>query len=117
MPACGAGKRSPVEYCNESRFLGECTCGGHAGLGHHRRAVGDQDLLRHVEQAGAFVGDTDLSLSRFAAGAPFRGGGSLLFYFSGRCRLGAFVFRLRRHSVDRRPLVFPPEFALKATLR
>jgi hypothetical protein len=41
--------------------------------------VGDQDLLRHVEQAGAAVGDTDLSLSRFATGAPFRGGGSLLF--------------------------------------
>ena len=48
MSIGGAGKRSTVEYCNESRFLGEYPCGGHAGLGHHRRAVGDQDLLRHV---------------------------------------------------------------------
>ena len=75
-PSVGLGERS---VWHESRFLGEYPCGGHAGLGHHRRAVGDQDLLRHVEQAGAAVGDTDLSLSRFATGAPFRGGGSLLF--------------------------------------
>jgi hypothetical protein len=49
-----------AEYSNESRFHGEYPCGGHAGLGHHRRAVGDQDLLRHVEQAGAAVGQTSV---------------------------------------------------------
>jgi hypothetical protein len=32
----------------ESRFLRKCIDGGHAGIGHRRRAVGNQDFLRRV---------------------------------------------------------------------
>ena len=32
----------------ESRFLRKCIDGGHAGIGHRRRAVGNEDLLRRV---------------------------------------------------------------------
>ena len=32
----------------ESRFLRKCIDGGHAGVGHRRRAVGNQDFLRCV---------------------------------------------------------------------
>jgi len=34
----------------ESRFLRECIDGGHAGIGHRRRAVGNQDFPRRVNK-------------------------------------------------------------------
>jgi hypothetical protein len=39
----------------ESRFLRECIDGGHAGIGHRRRAVGDQDFPQRVNKQGAGV--------------------------------------------------------------
>ena len=39
----------------ESRFLRKCIDGGHAGIGHRRRAVGIQDFLRHVNRQEAGV--------------------------------------------------------------
>ena len=93
-----------AEYSNESRFLGEYPCGGHAGLGHHRRAVGDQDLLRRVEQAGATVGDKKPQiLERFAIEAPFRGGGRPPVFF-----WGAKIMRLARSINFYRPASSDP---------
>ena len=37
-----------AESNNESRFLRKCIGGGHAGIGHCHRAVGNQDLPRRV---------------------------------------------------------------------
>src|ERR1700730_1533345 len=34
----------------ESRFLRKCIDGGHADIGHRRRAVGNQDFPRHVNR-------------------------------------------------------------------
>ena len=34
----------------ESRFLRKCIDGGHAGIGHRRRAVGNQGFLRRVNK-------------------------------------------------------------------
>src|ERR1700731_3305794 len=39
----------------ESRFLRKCIDGGHAGIGHRRRAVGNQDFLRRVNRQEAGV--------------------------------------------------------------
>jgi hypothetical protein len=39
----------------ESRFLRKCIDGGHAGIGHRRRAVGNQDFPRRVNKQGAGV--------------------------------------------------------------
>ena len=39
----------------ESRFLRECIDGGHAGIGHRRRAVGNQDFPRRVNRQEACV--------------------------------------------------------------
>jgi hypothetical protein len=50
-PLMGLG--SGEQY--ESRFLRKCIDGGHAGIGHRRRAVGDQDFPRRVNKQGAGV--------------------------------------------------------------
>ena len=39
----------------ESRFLRKCIDGGHAGIGHRRRAVGNQDFPRRVNEQEAGV--------------------------------------------------------------
>ena len=39
----------------ESRFLRKCIDGGHAGIGHRYRAVGNQDFLQRVNRQEACV--------------------------------------------------------------
>jgi hypothetical protein len=39
----------------ESRFLRKCIDGGHAGIGHRRRVVGNQAFPRRVTKQGAGV--------------------------------------------------------------
>jgi hypothetical protein len=65
----------------ESRFHRKCIDGGHAGIGHRRRAVGNQAFPRRVNKRGAGVEQETSDSKRFATKAllHFRGGGGFLF--------------------------------------
>lgn len=44
-----------AECNNESRFLGKCIDGGHAGIGRRRGGVGTENSLRHLNRQSACV--------------------------------------------------------------
>jgi hypothetical protein len=64
------------EY-DESRFLRKCIDGGHADIGHRRRAVGIEEFPRRVNRRETGVEQEASSQKRFATKATlhFRGGG------------------------------------------
>ena len=65
-----------AESNNESRFLRKCIGGGHAGIGHCHRAVGNQDLPRRLNWQKLGSNKKISKSKRFASEASFRGGGS-----------------------------------------
>ena len=76
----------------ESRFLRKCIDGGHAGIGHRRRAVGNQGFLRRVnkqERRARNLRPRRGSRQRH----HFRGGGSLLFQLRTNSSPGDRPFR------------------------
>ena len=50
----------------ESRFLRKCIDGGHAGIGHRRRAVGNEDFLRRVKKQDLASNKRPPAKKRFA---------------------------------------------------
>ena len=79
----------------ESRFHRKSIDGGHAGIGHRRRVVGNQDFLQRVnkQEAGVEQETSDRRGSRRRH--HFRGGGSFLFQLPATGSPGGCPFPIR----------------------
>ena len=79
----------------ESRFLRKCIDGGHAGIGHRRRAVGNQDFLRRVNGQKTGVAPETSGQKRSATTALLQRRRSLLFQLLARGSPGRSSFPTR----------------------